>query len=71
MPRTRLLASVLLFAIGFYIFVKLWTMPTEGELHPALAIFGVALILLLVAAGAGSIARRRRKRHDEKSTLRL
>jgi hypothetical protein len=71
MPRVRLVASLLFFAIGFYIFLKLWTMPTEAGLHPALAVFGVVLILLLVAALVGSVARRRRKRHDEKSTLRL
>lgn len=71
MPRVRLVASLLFFAIGFYIFLKLWTMPTEAGLHPALAVFGVVLILLLVAALGGAVARRRQKRHDEKSTLRL
>ena len=71
MPRVRLVASLLFFAIGFYIFLKLWTMPTEAGLHPALAVFGVVLILLLVAALGGTVARRRQKRHDEKSTLRL
>jgi hypothetical protein len=71
MPRVRLVASSLFFAIGFYIFLKLWTMPTEVGLHPALAVFGVVLILLLVAALVGSVPRRRRKPHDEKSTLRL
>lgn len=73
MPRgVRLAASSVLFAIGFYVFLKLWLLPTAGDLHPVLLIFIGALILLLIAAIVGSFARRRhRKREDEKSTLRL
>jgi cbb3-type cytochrome oxidase subunit 3 len=71
MPRVRLVASLLFFAIGFYIFLKLWTMPTETDLHPALAILAAALVLLLIAAIVSMVSRRRRAREDEKSTLRL
>jgi len=72
LPRSlRLLASAVLFVIGIYVFVKLWTMPTGMDLHPALAVFGVALVLLLVAAIVNAISRRRRAHDDEKSTLRL
>lgn len=72
LPRSiRFLASAALFAIGMYAFAKLWTMPTETDLHPALEIFGAALVLLLIAAVASMVSRRRRARDDEKSTLRL
>jgi len=72
LPRSmRLAASVILFVIGIYAFVKLWTMPTGMDLHPALAVFGVALVLLLIAAIVNAISRRRRAHDDEKSTLRL
>lgn len=72
LPRSmRLAASAVLFVIGMYAFVKLWTIPTETDLHPALAIFGAALVLLLIAAIVGVVSRRRRTREDENSTLRL
>lgn len=72
LPRSmRLVASVVLFLIGMYAFVKLWTIPTGTDLHPALAVFGVALVLLLVAAILSTAYRRHRAREDEKSTLRL
>jgi hypothetical protein len=67
----RSVASMVLFVIGVYVFVKLWTMPTGMDLHPALAVFGVALVLLLIAAIVNAVSRRRRTRDDEKSTLRL
>lgn len=67
----RLFASMVLFVIGIYVFVKLWTMPTGMDLHPALAVFGVALVLLLIAAIVNAVSRRRRGRDDDKSTLRL
>ncbi len=72
LPRSiRFLASAVLFAIGMYAFVKLWTLPTETDLHPALAVFGAALLLLLIAAILSMVSRRRRVREDERSTLRL
>lgn len=72
LPRSvRFVASAVLFAIGIYVFAKLWALPTETDLHPALAIFGAALVLLLIAAIVGVVSRRRRAREDENSTLRL
>lgn len=46
-------------------------MPTGMDLHPALAVFGVALVLLVIAAIVNAVSRKRRTRDDEKSTLRL
>lgn len=72
LPRSmRLVASAVLFLIGIYAFVKLWTIPTGMDLHPALAVFGIALVLLLIAAIVNVVHRRHRAREDEKSTLRL
>lgn len=72
LPRSvRFVASVILFIIGVYVFVKLWAMPTGMDLHPALAVFGVALVLLVIAAIVNAVSRKRRTRDDEKSTLRL
>lgn len=72
LPRSvRFVASAVLSAIGIYVFMKLWTMPTETDLHPALVIFAAALVLVLIAAIMGGVSRRRRAREDEKSTLRL
>src|SRR6185437_2497039 len=72
LPRSmRLAASAVIFLVGIYALVKLWTMPTEMDLHPALVVFSVALALLLVGGIVNAISRRRRTREDEKSTLRL
>ena len=67
----RLAASAVLFVIGMYAFVKLWTIPTEMDLHPALVVFAIALVLLLIAAIVSAVHHRRRAREDENSTLRL
>lgn len=72
LPRSmRLVASALIFVVGIYACVKLWTMPTEMDLHPALIVFGVVLVLLLIGGIVNAISRRRRAHEDEKSTLRL
>lgn len=72
LPRSmRLVASAVIFLVGIYACVKLWTMPTEMDLHPALVVFGVVLALLLIGGIVNAISRRRRAREDEKSTLRL
>ena len=72
LPRSmRLMASAVIFLVGIYACVKLWAMPTEMDLHPALVVFFVALVLLLVGGIVNAISRHRRTRDDAKSTLRL
>jgi Flp pilus assembly protein TadB len=70
-PRTRLIFTAVLFACGAYFFVRVWLMPEAGELHVALAVTGVAMVLLFVSAIVGASRRRRAKHADDKSILRL
>lgn len=70
-PRRRLIFTAVLFACGAYFFVRVWLMPQAGELHAALAVAGVAMVLLFVSAIVGASRRRRAKRADDKSILRL
>jgi hypothetical protein len=72
MPRAMRPALTLVFFVcAAYVFLKLWFMPTAGDLHPALAISATILALVGVLLIAGAIMRRRRKGSDDKSTLRL
>lgn len=72
-PRTRLLFTAVLFACGAYFFVKVWLMPEAGELHVALVIAAVAMVLLFASAIVGGAVRRRHRTRDgdDRSILRL
>lgn len=73
MPRwVRPLLTIVFAVCLAYVFGKLWFEPEADQLHPELAIFIGALILVIVTAAVSAVLqRRRRKLGDEQSMLRL